>query len=73
MATKQPQQYYSYAEAALLCRRSPATIMSTVSRHKIPHIRQRHAARKHRIALLSYDALQTLQRLTVLRDQQYGH
>ena len=72
MATEQPQQYYSYAEAALLCRRSYATIKTVACRLKLPRIRQVHAAREHRIALLPYSSLQVLLRRTLLRGQPHG-
>lgn len=67
---EQPQQYYSYAEIALLCRRSPATIMSMASRLKLPRFRQSSRDRRHRICLFDLPTVQRLQRLTVLR--QYG-
>ena len=66
MAT-QPQQYYSYDEVALLCRRSRGYIKSLCSRLKIPRIRQRHVHRSQRIALLPLESVQTLQRRTLLR------
>lgn len=63
----QPQQYYSYKELAHLCRRSPATIMSIVCRHKIPHRLAYGTRKQERIALFDAAAAAALQRLTLLR------
>lgn len=69
---EQPQQYYSYAEIALLCRRTPETIRVMVSRLKLPRFRQRHTHRSQRIVLLDAQAVKTLQNLTVLRGRSHA-
>lgn len=65
--SQQPQQWYSYDEVALLCRRSRGYIKSLCSRLNIPRIRQAHRRRDQRIALLPIDSVRTLQQRTVLR------
>jgi len=60
------EDYYSYAEIALLCRRSVATIMSLVCRHRIPHISKAPGnTRRDRIALVPAEGVRRLRKLTL--------
>lgn len=59
------EDYYSYAEIALLCRRTYSTIKTLVCRKKIPHIRAKGTHRSERIALVHADQVRVLRRLTL--------
>lgn len=60
------QEFYSYPEIAMLCRRSVATIATLVSRNKIPHISHAKGAfRAQRIALVPLEGVQRIRALTM--------
>jgi hypothetical protein len=67
MTADRPEQWFSVAEAAHLCRRSPKTIENLVSRYQLPRrlgweVKRR---KRRRVVLLSPATVVELQSLTL--------